>query len=426
LILPIAAALRAAPAGSPRRAAQHLLLWIGAGIAITLAIGQDGLLLNNARDGTSALLEFWSPRWELWSLAPSFVAQHWTIAWLFMLWWLAIAGGAALVLSRARSTRAGVSALVACITFAIAMILIAITVPWLPTGRAEARTIDLGARARLAALDGFDARARPASIVYDPLRKGAAADALPQLVLGVKPMQRFDKQPVRVIHNGRFSLPAGTYDIAVTFNKQAPARALPLSLQIGRNGPPLQTWTLQPQAGQTWQTTLWLAADASFVGLSGPTELERAVDSITITPKTVVDAGARPLVPIVLAAANYPGAMFYFHNEQLYPEPKGFWSIGGESSRVTVATPPGNTTPVILRMHPGATANTVTVGTFGWQQSYDLVPGQAVEVELPQFPSGVVPLTITAATGFYPRDLDPTSTDRRFLGIWVEVKAPTP
>jgi len=63
----------------------------------------------------------------------------------------------------------------------------------------------------------------------------------------------------------------------------------------------------------------------------------------------------------------------------------------------------------------------VTVSTFGWQRSFDLVPGQSVDVELPQFPSGVVPLTITCESGFYPRDIDPASTDRRFLGAWVEV-----
>ncbi len=75
-------------------------MWIGVGIAITLAIGQDGLLINNARDGTSALLDFWSPRWELWSLAPSFIRQTWTIAWLHLAWWLAIATGAAMVLAQ--------------------------------------------------------------------------------------------------------------------------------------------------------------------------------------------------------------------------------------------------------------------------------------------------------------------------------------
>jgi len=422
LMLPIAAAFRSAPAGSPQRAAQHLLLWIGVGITITLAIGQDGLLINNARDGTSALLDFWSPRWELWSLAPSFIGQHWTIAWLHVMWWLAIAAGAATLLSRMRPASPGASALASFITFGVALMLVAITVPWLPSGRAEARAIDLGARSRLVALDGFDARARPASMIYNPLHKGAAADALPELVLGVKPLQRSDPQPVRVIHNGRFSLPAGTYTIAIQFGDRPPDRALPLSLQVGRNGPPLQTWTMQPQPREQWQTTLWLPVDASFVGLRGPVDFERAIESIAITPIAVVDAGARPRVPVVLAAANYPAASMYFHDEQLYPEAAGFWTLGGRSSHVTVAAPPGQTLPVVLRIHPGAKPNDITVGTFGWKRSYALVPGQAVEFELPQFASGVVPLTITTQTGFYPRNIDPQSTDRRFLGVWVEVK----
>jgi hypothetical protein len=64
---------------------------------------------------------------------------------------------------------------------------------------------------------------------------------------------------------------------------------------------------MQPQPRERWQTTLWLPVDASFVGLRGPVDFERAIESITITPIAVVDAGARPLVPVVLAAANYPG-----------------------------------------------------------------------------------------------------------------------
>ena len=149
LMLPIAVAFRAAPAGSPRRAAQHLLLWVGVGIAITLAIGQNGLLISNSRDGTSALLDFWSPRWDLWSLAPSFVRQQWAIAWLLTTVWLAIAGAAALVLSRTRSSRAGVSALFAFLMFGIAC-WSRVTAPWLPPGRTEARTIWSRRQARLA------------------------------------------------------------------------------------------------------------------------------------------------------------------------------------------------------------------------------------------------------------------------------------
>lgn len=424
LMLPIAMAFRSAPAASPRRAAQHLLLWIGVGIAFTLALGQDGLLINNARDGSSALLEFWSPRWPLWSLAPTFVADRWILAWLNTASWLIVATVAAVLLSRTRSTRAGVSALFAFVTFAVALWIVAITVPLLPTSRPRP-AIDLGARSRLAALDGYDSRARPASVVYNPLSKGAATDALPQLIVGVKPGQRTDWQPVRVIHNGRFSLPAGTYTVSVQFNDQVADRPLPLSLQVGRNGPPLQTWMIPPQAGYQFQAPLWLPVDSNFVGLRGPVELEKAIAAITIAPVSVVDAGARPLVPVVLASAIYPAATLFFHDETLYPERQGFWTLGSSTAHVTVAVPKEQTAPVVLRMHPGAVKNHVTVSTFGWEKSFDLVPGEAVEVELPVFDSGVVPLAITVETGFLPRDIDRTSTDRRFLGAWVEVKTGT-
>ncbi len=424
LMLPIAVAFRSAPVASPRRAAHHLLLWISIGIAATLAIGEDGLLINNGRDGTSALLEFWSPRWQLWSLAPTFVAPAWTAAaWGHTILWLAVTAAAAFVLMRARSNRPGISALIAFATFCAALTLVSITMPWLPAGP-PIPPVDLGARSRLSALDGFDARSRPASMIYDPLRKGAAVDVLPQLVLGVKPEQRKDPQPVRVIHNGRFSLPAGTYAIAIDFNERTFDRAYPLSLQIGRNGPPMHTWQLQPQPQQRWETTLWLPVDASFVGFRGPAEIERAITNITITPRAVLDTGDRPRIPVVLSAASYPAASVFFHEEQMYPEPQGFWTIGAHTSRLTVAVPNGSTAPVTLRIHSGGVANTATFSTFGWHQRAELTPGTAVDIELPTFPSGVIPLTIDVASGFSPKDADPNSTDRRFLGIWVELKAP--
>ncbi len=422
LMLPIAAAFRAAPLGSARRAAHHLLLWISIGIAITLTISEDGLLINNARDGTSALLGFWSPRWELWTLAPTFIGHPWTIAALQTGWWLAIAFGAAFVLARVRTVRAGAAALSAAGTLAAALIAIAITMPLLPADPPLPR-VDLGARARLAALDGFDARVRPASMVYDPLRRGAAAEVVPQLTLGVRPMQRTDKQPVRVIHNGRFSLPAGTYQIEVQFNDRAAEREWPLALQIGRVGPPLQSWTIQAEPRQSWTTTLWLPVNASFVGIRGPNEMERAIDSITITPTAVVDAGARPIVPTVVSAATYGGVSMFFHDDRMYPEPAGFWLPGRRTVQVTVAVPPNHSTPIVLRIHSGGKANVATFTTFDWERDYSLVPGQAAEVELPMVNGNVIPLTVAVADGFSPRELDASSNDPRFLGIWVEISA---
>ena len=181
----------------------------------------------------------------------------------------------------------------------------------------------------------------------------------------------------------------------------------------------------------SWQTTLWLPVDASFVGLRGPVELERAIAAITITPIAVVDAGARPLVPIVLAAGELRGRdVVLSRRAALSGTERLLDASAAQSSHVTVAVPPGHTAPVVLRMHPGAMANNVTVSTFGWQRRFDdgARPGGRSRAAA-RSPSGVVPLTIAADTGFYPQDVDPKSTDRRFLGIWVEVTnrtTPTP
>jgi hypothetical protein len=421
LMLPIAVAFRAAPAGSALRAAQHLLLWIGIGIAITMVVAQDGLLISNSRDGTSSLLEYWSPRWELWSLAPTFIALPWTLGALQATWWLAIAAAAAYVLSRARATDAGLAALTAAGTLATALIVIALTMPFLPAPSSRS-PVDLSARSRLSALDGFDARVRPAAMMYDPLRRGASTELVPTLTLGVKPMQRNDRQPVRVIHNGRFTLPAGTYRVDVAFNEHADDRTWPLSLQLGRVGPAFETWPVRPRPHETWTTTLWLPVNASFVGLRGPAELERAIASIAITPNNVVNAGSRPMVPAVTAAAHYGDANLYFHDDRMYPEEAGFWTRGRRSSEITVAVPPEYPDPVVLRIHPGAKANRFTVSTFGWQETHALSPGQSAEIELPRMEGGVVPLSFTVEDGFSPREVDPSSTDQRFLGVWVEVK----
>jgi len=112
--------------------------------------------------------------------------------------------------------------------------------------------------------------------------------------------------------------------------------------------------------------------------------------------------------------------MCYFHEEQMYPEPGGFWTTGRQAA-VTVAMPVGRTAPVVLRIHSGGQANTATISTFGWQRQFALVPGQAVEVELPVVAGGVIPLTIATDSNFSPRAVDPSSTDERLLGIWVEI-----
>ncbi len=419
-VLPIAAAFREAPEGSPRRAAHHLLLWIGIGISVTVAVAQQGLLINNDRDGTSALLEWWLPTWDTWTLAPSFTRRELLVGVTHTGAWLLAAAVAAAILSRWRTARPGAAALIASASLAASLASVAVVMPWLPA-YPNALPRDLRSRSRLTALDAYDARALPVAVIYDPARRVNAADAIPLLRMEVEPGLRNDPQPLRVIHNGRFSLPAGSYIIDVTFGDRVPARGEPLSLQVGRNGPPLDTWLLQPTPGERWHTTLALPVDANFVGLRGSLDMERAIASVVITPAAVVDRGARPRVPGVFAAARYAGAALFIHDGDVIPEPAGFWTSGKATAIVSLAGPAGTAAPLRLMVHCGAKANRVTFSTHAWRHTLDLVPGTAQAVTLPAADAGVIVLTIVTESGFSPNEIDPASRDTRVLGAWIEV-----
>ena len=187
-----------------------------------------------------------------------------------------------------------------------------------------------------------------------------------------------------MIHNGRFSLPAGTlHDQRAVQRSRARSPAAAVAADRPQRSAAADVDDAAA-AGPAVQAPLWLPVDASFVGLRGPVELERAVASITITPVAVVDAGARPLVPVVLAAADYPAATLFFHDEQLYPEPNGFWT----HRRARVARHrrrPARTDGAGGVAHAsGRDARTPSPSArSAGRAASTLVPGQAVEVELP-------------------------------------------
>jgi hypothetical protein len=238
------------------------------------------------------------------------------------------------------------------------------------------------------------------------------------MTLQVTPGIRPDPQPVRVLHNGRFSLPAGRYRLDVTFAPDRPVPASDVALQIGRVGPPLLTWRLPTPSGGPLSDTLRLPADASFVGLRGSRAVEDAVRTIRFTPLSVVNAGQRVRTPPVLGSARYGGALVLLHDDQVNPEPTGFWILGRRPTVLSVA--PDETAESMLRLRSDAPDNTVTLSTHGWTRTLVLHAGQPEEIPLPPPQHGLVELAIETSNGFVPMDKDPSSRDRRFLGVWIE------
>ncbi len=421
LALPIAFAAHSAPLASARRAGHHLLLWISAGVAATLALAQQGLLINNGRDGTSTLLEYLSPSWSLWAFAPTFTFHEAPTAWLDSLIWIAIAFVAAWLLSRWRTRTAGGAALAAMAAFAAALLMASLIIPLLPHSPPLPKA-DAAARWHLELLDRFDSSERPVGIVYDPFRFAPAATLVPMASLGVVPGLRPAPQPLRVLHNGRFSLPAGRYRADVDWSSTLP-RAMPIGLQLGRIEPAWKSWTIQPQPGGRWGVDFELPVDVNFVALRGSADVERAIARIVIRPLAIVDERARANVPIVLATWQYGATTAMFHDELSSPEPAGFWVLGSEVARVTFVRE-DETQPLVLRVHSGSEPNRVTIGRRGWSETLTLVAKAPQDITLPDSNRKLVTVDVHPEKGFSPRRYDPNSLDPRYLGAWVEVVQP--
>jgi hypothetical protein len=415
--MPMAIAFRAAPPASSRRAAHLVLLGLSVGIAGLMLFAQRGLLIANGRDGTSALLEYLSPRWPAWSAAPSFIYHEAPTALAATAVWIALAAAAAFVLGRLRPASAGVASLLALTVCAVAALAGATIVARLPVTPAWP-AVDVRARSRAMLLDEYDAVARPVGLEYAPLRVVSAASIPPHVPIDVLPGTRAEPQPLRVLHNGRVSLPAGRYRLEIAWNGTRTGESV--GLQVGRVGDPWRTWSVEPRPGEQWSTDIDLPVDAAFVGLRGTPELERVIARIRFVPIAVSDETRRPRVLPVIGATAVDGGDFFFADENVMPEKTGFWVRGGRRTIVTVhrASAAG---PLKLRLNSGLIRNRLRVALDGWSKAVVLEPKLPGEIEIPADGRALVTLELAAEFEFVPRTIDPASNDPRPLGVWVEL-----
>jgi hypothetical protein len=249
---------------------------------------------------------------------------------------------------------------------------------------------------------------------------------LPHVVLLARPGLRTAPQPVELLWNARFALPAGEY--RVELRRPAPTSLInpTLGLQIGRVGPPLEEWRVD---GDVSIHRLVLPIDAIFVGFRGSPDLAQQHGELRISPALIVDEGRRVRRPAVLSARRYGAVTAFFHDDSVVGEPSGYWTHGRARTEVTLAVEGSSPERINAVLHCGPVANRVTLRTPGWEETLALEAGVARPVRIPTIEQTdlgirVAALDITVENGFVPAELDPASADRRLLGCWMELQTP--
>jgi len=204
---------------------------------------------------------------------------------------------------------------------------------------------------------------------------------------------------------------AGEYDIYVDGQSSL---AGTLTVRLGRQTAPMETWTLAGRHSGFTGLTLSLPALAHSVTITGDAAAVQTVSRLTLRPHVVAPPErARG----ALRAERFGHVVVFALDDNAYLEPTALWVRGGRTARFVVRVDDG--AAAVARLQGGAVANTVTVASGAWSAAVTLTPGETAEVRVP--PSALAPaeLTVTSATGFRPSDHAVDSRDGRLLGVYV-------
>ncbi len=415
LVVPIAWLYERLPRESLSRAGAQVLLLVS--VAVTLAIVLELAPVRQEANGDSGFLQWLSPTWQLWSEAPSYVIGN-AGATLRVAIWLAAFAVASWIFSRRLHLSAGQAALTAttvAILSGVALVSVTST-----TITEITRRFDVERRVVFLLLETFDPVARPIAVRYNALSIVNPGDLPPLFTASAVPGERTAPQPVRVLLNARFRLPAGKYAVDLTGSDAA--GQIPnamLALQIGREGRPIESWPLVLGRGERSRREFDVPLDAEFIGFRAARPVEQTIAELRLTPLDVVETRKRFQAGTVLSAAAFAPGRIFFHDSNAYPEAQGFWVKGRTAARMTLLKARESDPGVLLTIHGGARPNVVSLETQGWTQKLELVPGVTERVTVPSKEGDrFVRLTISSADGFVPAEVE-QSRDERLLGAWI-------
>jgi hypothetical protein len=121
-------------------------------------------------------------------------------------------------------------------------------------------------------------------------------------------------------------------------------------------------------------------------------------------------------------AVRYGASMVFFMDDRSFPEPNGFW-VGGARSSTIVVQPDAPRSAVTLSLRNAPAANELTMEAGAWRDTLHLSASEERQVQVPiDSARGAAAITFTASSGFQPSENDPSSRDKRFLGLMVKVE----
>jgi hypothetical protein len=160
--------------------------------------------------------------------------------------------------------------------------------------------------------------------------------------------------------------------------------------------------------------------DVRALIVRGDDDARRVVRELVVEPVSVVPARDRLTPGFARQAVRYASSSVYFLDDRSFPEPEAFWAGGARSTSV-VFDPDDDRSSIDLTVRNAPVANVVTIQTGAWREVLQLTPGEERQLRVPVDPQrGAALVMIDSTSGFRPSEIETSSRDNRFLGVWVK------
>jgi hypothetical protein len=271
----------------------------------------------------------------------------------------------------------------------------------------------------LSLLEHADARLRPTGVDLSH----AQIDSWDALVarISISTPQRRPAPPPGTLLLVPGRVPAGTYALVLGKPANTAGAAGTATLVIGRNAKPVASWNLATDARDE-AVRFHLPVDVGSIVIKGDEEAIRSAGSMSLRAIELVPGPQRLTGDYARRVEPYGPALAYFFGDDAYVEQPGFWVRGGAEARfAAMALQPGAGLQLFVRNAP--VNNRVYLSIDGQTQVLDLKPRQERFVAIPPVSDRRASLIkVHSEAGFRPSQVDPGSTDTRYLGVWIELR----
>lgn len=249
------------------------------------------------------------------------------------------------------------------------------------------------------------------------VRAGRArrASALPALRITIPRVEARGESQAQWAALGR--VPPGSYDLRVAARRPHDGT---LALRIGAR--PDAVWPLGLSRASDQVVPIELPGGASVLRVVPDATSSANLERLDLVPRRLAPPAPRLARDLIVVGDT----SLHVLDDGLFGDARGFWTRGGQTTRVLMTRGAGARASTTLRVSNGPVANLVTMVLDGRSESWAMAPGESRDVGLPPpLPSGAVEMVVTSAEGFRPSD-DGRSQDDRWLGVRVDIASADP